>query len=261
MSKVLDNIPVILCNRANYGERRDASAVRYLVYHYTGNDGDTARANAIYYANATVKASAHYFVDGTEIVQSVPELYTAWAVGGKKWSDCAQTGGGTLHGVVTNANSISIELCDTAHDGQIMATDATLSNAAALGRKLMALYGIPIEHVVRHFDVTGKHCPAYFMDSAAWDAFKRRLTDRDGATMNRYNSLAEIRAYAPWAVDTVEKLIDAFALRGSSAKDEQGLPADMDLSLDMLRLLVICDRVGAFDGRGECFGGTVNDRE
>ena len=249
MSKTLDNIPVILCNRANYGERRDASAVRYLVYHYTGNDGDTARANAIYYANATVKASAHYFVDGTEIVQSVPELYTAWAVGGKKWSDCAQTGGGTLHGVVTNANSISIEMCDTVRDGKIMATEATISNAAALGRKLMTLYGIPIERVVRHFDVTGKHCPAYLMDSAAWAAFKLRLTAEEGEAMTRYNSLQEITENAPWAVETVEKLIGAGAIRGGGAKDEQGRPADMDLNADMLRLLVMVDRAGGFGGK------------
>lgn len=251
MSKALDNIPVILCNRANYGERRDASAVRYLVYHYTGNDGDTARANAVYYANATVKASAHYFVDGSEIVQSVPELYTAWAVGGKKWSDCAQTGGGTLHGVVTNANSISIEMCDMTRDGQIMATEATLQNAAALGRKLMMLYGIPIERIVRHFDVTGKHCPAYFMDSAAWAAFKLRLTAEEGEAMTRYNSLQEIREHAPWALETVEKLIDVGAIRGSGAKYEQGRPADMDLSADMLRLLVMGDRAGSFGSGGE----------
>lgn len=249
MSKVLDNIPVILCNRANYGERRDASTVRYLVYHYTGNDGDTARANAVYYANATVQASAHYFVDDTEIVQSVPELRTAWAVGGKKWSDCAQTGGGTLHGVVTNANSISVEMCDTVRDGRLMATEATLTNAAALGKKLMALYGIPIDRVVRHFDVTGKHCPAYFMDRAAWEAFRLRLTDKEGEIMNRYNSLQEIREHAPWAVGTVEKLIDVGAIRGSGAKDEQGRPDDMDLSDDMLRLLVMVDRAGGFGGK------------
>lgn len=248
MSKALDNITGILCNRANYGERRDASAVRYLVYHYTGNSGDTARANAVYYANATVKASAHYFVDGTEIVQSVPELYTAWAVGGKKWVDCAQTGGGTLYGIVKNANSLSIEMCGTTRNGQLMATEATLENAAALGRKLMALYGIPIERVVRHFDVTGKHCPAYFMDSAAWDAFKRRLTAEEGERMNRYNSLQEIRENAPWAVGTVEKLIASGAIRGGGVKDEQGNPADMDLSADMLRLLVMFDRAGGFGG-------------
>lgn len=248
MNKALDNIPVILCNRANYGGSRFASSVRYLVYHYTGNDGDTARANSIYYANATVKASAHYFVDDTEIVQSVPELRTAWSVGGKKWSDCARTGGGTLYGIVKNANSLSIEMCCTTRNGRLIATEATLANAAALGRKLMALYGIPIARVVRHFDVTGKHCPAYFMDSAAWEAFKRRLTDREGETMNRYNSLAEIRESAPWAVETVEKLIDVGVIRGSGAKDEQGRPADMDLSADMLRLLVICDRAGGFGG-------------
>ena len=146
------------------------------MYHYTGNDGDTATANAAYYRDNIVQASAHYFVDDREIVQSVADEEIAWAVGGRKWKDCAQTGGGTLHGVVTNANSISIEMCGTLGDGSRRASETTLRNAAALGRRLMARYGIPIERVVRHFDVTGKYCPAYLMDAAAWSEFKRRLT-------------------------------------------------------------------------------------
>lgn len=241
----LDAIPLIQCHRGNYGAKRDASAIKYLVYHYTGNDGDTARANATYYAAATVKASAHYFVDDTEVIRSVPDVYTAWAVGGSKWSDCAQTGGGTLHGIVTNANSVSIEMCDTLKDGKLMSSEATLKNAVELGKALMERYGIPIERVVRHFDVTGKHCPAYFMDNAVWESFKEKIAkveESEEFSMHRYNDMDQIYSEAPWAVPTIKKLIKSGAIRGGGVKDQQGLPADMRLSEDMLRVLVIIDR-------------------
>lgn len=159
----------------NHGGARAAFQIKYLVLHYTGNDGDTAAANAAYFQNNLVKASAHYFVDDTTVVQSVPDLITAWAVGGTKWADCAQTGGGTLYGKITNANSLSVELCGTAGDGTCGASEVTQANAAELCRKLMAQYDIPIENVYRHFDVTGKHCPRYWMDALAWQTFKARL--------------------------------------------------------------------------------------
>ena len=164
-----------LADPQNYGGKRRAEQIRYLVIHYTGNDGDTAKANAAYYSNVVKKASAHYFVDDTEVWKSVPELVTAFAVGGKKWADCAQTGGGTLYGVVTNTNSISVELCDTRKDGVYGASEETMANAVDLCRRIMQTFKIPLERVVRHFDVTGKHCPAYFMDPAAWAQFKGRL--------------------------------------------------------------------------------------
>lgn len=172
---LLDTAVTMLAHVKNKGGTRQPEQIKYLVYHYTGNDGDHAAANAKYYRDTVVQASAHYFVDDTDVYRSVPDLEIAWAVGGKKWADCPQTGGGTLYGTVTNTNSISIEMCDTVHDGQLMATERTLARAAALGRELMDKYNIPLDHVIRHFDVTGKHCPAYLMDSAAWEAFKARL--------------------------------------------------------------------------------------
>lgn len=175
---ILDTVKTMPVNPKNRGGARRAESIRYLVYHYTGNDGDTARGNAVWYRDTVVQASAHYFVDDKDIYRSVPDLEIAWAVGGKKWSDCAQTGGGKLYGIASNANSISIEMCDTSRDGSLMASEATLARAAELGRELMAKYNIPVERVIRHFDVTGKHCPAYLMDEAAWAAFKERLVDK-----------------------------------------------------------------------------------
>ena len=58
----------------NIGSTRAAGAIKYIVIHYTGNDGDTAMNNAKYYASNVVKTSAHYFVDEKEVVQSVDDL-------------------------------------------------------------------------------------------------------------------------------------------------------------------------------------------
>lgn len=88
------SIKQVPANAGNVGGSRSASAIKYIVIHYTGNDGDTAAANAKYYANTVVKTSAHYFVDAKEIIQSVPDLRIAWAVGGNKYASCKQTGGG-----------------------------------------------------------------------------------------------------------------------------------------------------------------------
>ena len=164
-----------LANSENYGGSRNASQIRYLVYHYTGNDGDRAANNAKYFQNNIVKTSAHYFVDDTTVWRSVPDLKVAWSVGGSKYANADKTGGGTMYGVITNTNSLSIEMCDTIRNGVYQASEATLANAAALGRALMEKYGIPIENVYRHFDVTGKHCPSYLVSAQKWAEFKKRL--------------------------------------------------------------------------------------
>ena len=181
-----------LAASGNYGGSRNASQIRYLVYHYTGNDGDKAAHNAAYFQNNIVKASAHYFVDDTTVYLSVPELKVAWSVGGSKYANADKTGGGTMYGVINNTNSISIEMCDTIHNGVYQASEATLANAAALGRALMKKYGIPIENVYRHFDVTGKHCPSYLVSAQKWAEFKERLTmDIEALTDEELVRLAE----------------------------------------------------------------------
>ena len=181
-----------LAASGNYGGSRNASQIRYLVYHYTGNDGDKAANNASYFQHNIVKASAHYFVDDTTVYLSVPELKVAWSVGGNKYPNADKTGGGTMYGVITNTNSIAIEMCDTIRNGVYQASEATLANAAALGRALMKKYGIPIENVYRHFDVTGKHCPSYLVNAQKWAEFKERLTmDIEALTDEELVRLAE----------------------------------------------------------------------
>lgn len=166
----------IKAKSVSYGSNRSSNSIKYLVYHYTGNKNDTACANAKYFANTNTRpAGAHYFVDEKDVYQSIDDLKVAWAVGGSKYSNCNITGGGKMYGIVTNSNSISIEMCST--NGKF--SDATIENAIELGQKIMIKYNIPIKNVYTHFDITGKLCPGYdgwWRDSRSeWVAFKNKL--------------------------------------------------------------------------------------
>lgn len=157
-------------NKSNYGGKRSVDKIEYIVIHYTGNDGDKDENNGKYFKNNIVKASAHYFVDSDSITQSVPDNYIAYSVGGSKYKDCATTGGGRLYKKCTNTNSLSIELCDDIKNGIVYPSAATIENALVLVRAKMKEYGIPKENVIRHFDVNGKKCPAYWCGNAEKNA-------------------------------------------------------------------------------------------
>lgn len=165
-----------LAARENYGNKRKTSDITYIGIHYTANDGDSDEGNANYFASPhNPKSSAHYFVDDDSVTQSVPDNYVAYSVGRSKYTDCAKTGGRKLYGKATNANTINIEMCDSKKDGVVRAQEATIVNTVKLVRRLMDEYHIDIDHVIRHFDVNGKHCPAYLMDEQAWAEFKARI--------------------------------------------------------------------------------------
>lgn len=161
-----------LANKKNYGSKRKLTDIKWLCFHYTANDGDTDEANANYFANNTPIASANYFVDDDSVTQTVPDDYVAYAVGGTKYPN---TKGGKYYGIVRNSNSIHIEMCDTIKDGKHNVSEATKKNALALAKSLMLKYSIDINHVVRHYDVTGKNCPSYLVDEVEWNKFKLEL--------------------------------------------------------------------------------------
>lgn len=213
----------IACNTANYGGLR-TQKVKYIVVHYTGGDGDTARDNGLYFQrNGGLGASAHWFVDEKNSLLSVPEEFVAWHCGGDVYA----------HPECRNGNSIGVEICsDKDADGIYYFTDETLENAAELIRDLMKRHDVPIENVIRHYDVTGKVCPAPFVGAGheCWKEFKELVN------MKKYNTLEEVPA---WGQATIRKLMDAGFLAGTGT--------GLDLSLDMVRMLVILDRAGAFD--------------
>lgn len=155
------------CNSANYKSGR-TSGIKYIVIHYTANHKDTAKNNADYFNRAEVKASAHYFVDEKEIWQSVKDTDTAYHCG---------TTGTYKHSNCRNGNSIGIELCSMKdNNGNYYFKDETIKNAAELTKSLMAKYNIPASNVIRHYDVTGKICPAPMVrDANLWSEFKKMI--------------------------------------------------------------------------------------
>lgn len=214
-------------HRENYRTGR-TGPIRYIVLHYTGNRGDTAKNNADYFARTAVETSAHYFVDGREIWQSVPDGDTAWHCGARAYR----------HPECRNANSLGVELCDSV-DG---VPEATRARAAALVRALMAQYSVPAERVLRHYDVTGKICPApWVRDERAWADFKALLTapeEKEEDTMELYHWFADM---PDWARASAEKAYK----KGLLAED----PATHAVSVyaSNLQALVWLDRLGLLD--------------
>ena len=224
----------VSCDPSNYRAGR-TQPVRYIVLHYTANNGDTARNNCDYYHRVGgLQASAHYFVDEHGAMQSVRECDTAWHCGARAY----------WHPECRNANSIGIEMCSRKRaDGSYYIKPETVANAATLAKDIMQRYGIDTDHVLRHYDVTGKRCPMPWVDDPAqWTAFKDMLTPKNTTTdeededdMVRYNKLEDV---PDWAQDTVRALMDAGALGGVGG-------GNLDLSMDMIRGLVIGTKYAA----------------
>lgn len=160
----------IKANEHAHGAKRPRADVRYIIIHYTGTDYDRAENNARYFQKwNTRSAGAHFFIDrdGT-IIKSVALNLVAWSVGGKKY---VNTKGGSMHGVITNANSVSIELCDN------LSKDPSPEQIEGVKKciKYIRKYCKNANDVYRHYDVTGKQCPARMVSDKKWQEFKRKI--------------------------------------------------------------------------------------
>lgn len=155
----------IKCNADNYNNC-SSREVEFIVMHYTGNKKDNAKNNANYFASPNRSASAHFFVDDSNIYQSVELRDKAWHCGTSKTY---------YHNLCRNSNSIGIEMCCTA--GNYKISTKTQQNAAFLCAHLCKMIGITANqvdtYVIRHYDVTHKNCPAQMVSNTAeWNTFK-----------------------------------------------------------------------------------------
>lgn len=163
--------------------RRYPSSIKYIVIHYTGNVNDTAMNNLRYYATTNVGASAHYYCDDTGVYQSVADEHAAYSVG--LGSMCKPYDpDAPFYKKATNKNSISIEICGskTSNEG----SEEAKWYAAKLCADLMERYNITLDRVIRHYDVTGKRCPAWAVGGNKWDFFKVMVVSSLGGNMDNY---------------------------------------------------------------------------
>lgn len=149
--------------------------VKKVVLHYVGNPKSSAEANRNYFENQKNGGryvSSHYIVglEG-EILRCVPENEVAY---------CSNQ---------ANTYSISIECCHPDATGKF--TDATTDSAAELCAYLLKKYGLTVNDLIRHYDVTGKQCPLWFVPTkyqteaianARWAGFKALVLGEMGCS-------------------------------------------------------------------------------
>lgn len=132
-----------------------------IVVHYTANPGSTAMDNRNYFEGLKdshiTKASSNFVVglDG-EIVQCVPTWEVAYASNSR------------------NHDTVSIECCHPDDTGKF--NDATYRSVVQLCAWLCLKFDLNENDVIRHYDVTGKNCPKYFVENEdAWKTFRKDI--------------------------------------------------------------------------------------
>ena len=195
-----------------------------IAWHYVGNPNTSALANRNYFESLKVGkktskgnyiyASSNFIIglDG-EIIECIP-------VGEKSF--CTNQ---------ANGYTISIECCHPDSTGRF--TEATYNSMVWLGKYLMQKYNI--KNNIRHYDVTGKICPKWFVDNPSeWEKFKAELEVED---VPRYKTVEEIPEY--YRKD-IQELIDRGVIAG------RGGEAGLDLSDDMCRMAIYAKKI--FEG-------------
>ena len=137
-------------------------AVNGVVVHYVGNPGTTAEQNHSYFRNLAdtheTYASSNFLIgmDGT-VLLNVPPDEVAYCSNNR------------------NNDTLSIECCHPGEDGAF--TQETYDALVKLTRWLMDTYKLEREDIIRHYDVTGKECPKYYVDNPeAWERFLDDVT-------------------------------------------------------------------------------------
>ena len=140
-----------------------SDGVRGVVIHYTANPGSTAQENRDYFNglqySQETEASSNFIVglEG-EIIQCVPTWEIAYASNER------------------NSDTLSIEVCHPDETGKF--TDETYRSLVQLTAWLCVKFDLTTDDVIRHYDVTGKICPKYFVEHEdAWADFKANVED------------------------------------------------------------------------------------
>lgn len=144
--------------KARSGQR--LADIRGIVIHYVGNPGTTAINNRNYFAREDTEVCSHFVVGlKGEVVQCLP-LWERSAASNQR-----------------NRDTISIEVCHPADSGKFR--EDTYASLVQLTAWLCHNAGLTPEAVIRHYDVTGKECPRYYVRHP--DAWKTFLADVQAA--------------------------------------------------------------------------------
>lgn len=161
-----------------------------IVMHYTANKGGTARNHKDYFNNLKGNyASAQLFVDDIEALCIMPLNEVAYHANeiSKYNSDGSRYR--PLFSKIGNANysTIGVEMC-LDKNGNI--TEKTFQNTVKAVKELIAIYpNITRDKIWRHFDVTGKNCPAPWVDKPSeLERFKNEVFSKSNENSNTANA-------------------------------------------------------------------------
>lgn len=134
--------------------------IENIVIHWVGNAGSSALANRNYFEslkNIHKYASAHYIIGlNGEIIRCIPDDEIAYHAGNYSM----------------NRKSIGIENCHPNWGGKF--NEKTYNSLIELCAYLCKKYGLDASDLIRHYDVTGKNCPKYYVENKeAWEQFKK----------------------------------------------------------------------------------------
>ena len=175
----------------NAGEvpAHNANSHEYLAIHYLGVNGE----NPDLYGGGY---GGHFYVskDGT--------CYQAAQVTDKLWHVGASSGFRYIHPEARNANTIGIECACYTTGGSWYFTEATQEACAKLAAWIMQEYDIPMDNLLRHGDITTKHCPSPYIDNPGdgsnwtWGKFKARVAEYMGGSVPEQELTSEQRVVA-----------------------------------------------------------------
>ncbi len=159
--KIQDNLLVVnKMSRPGYANK----GIQKIVVHYVGNPNTTAIANRSYFDNLrnqiNVYASSHYIIGlSGEIIRCIPESEVAYHSGN----------------LDMNYKSIGIETCHPDSTGKF--SEITHNSLLELCADICRRYKLdPSADIIRHFDVTGKKCPLYYVNNQTeWDKLKQKI--------------------------------------------------------------------------------------
>lgn len=137
------------------------TSIKYFVVHYTGTMA-SAENNCKYFAGGNRNASADYFIDRDGSVWE----YNDPLSGDYSW----HCGDGYGRNGITNQNAVGVECVSNGVDF----TDAQIASLQELYHELCNRLGYALE-VVRHYDASGKSCPAPYISNQKWNTLKGQI--------------------------------------------------------------------------------------
>lgn len=170
------------------GAKKRRGNVEWIVVHYTGVVASARSVrNSLVRSYPERKVSTHYIIDEKNEIEMLNPYFVANHIGGASK---------TKRLPVTNANSIGVDICPkkinwkttNAGDTDWYIPVIVEVRACDFVARLALQYGVPLDHIVRHYDVTGKLCPRpwcgedeneYYNESgdSKWEFFKNHVKD------------------------------------------------------------------------------------